>query len=164
MEQGKADPGSAPEPDVAFPSHKKCEELIWTPLSGAVRGAPLGAWTKTSCHFLNEVYEMFKGYGEFFWRSYWLLMDLNNHKMRQSQFGRRVSVQGVHLGSHHGALSCFPRHWVPEGDEASPEGSGFCFSSCQLLGLLSHCLQLPSFLIRNFWCSKNPRMCFSSSL
>lgn len=108
MEQRKADPGSAPEPDVAFPRHKKYEVLIWTPFSGAVRDAPLGAWTKKSCCFLNEVYEMFKGYGEFFWRSYGLLMDLNNRKMRQSQFGRRVSVQGVHLGSHHGGTELLP--------------------------------------------------------
>lgn len=40
MEQRKADPGPAPEPDVAFPSHKKYEVPIWIPLSGAVRGVP----------------------------------------------------------------------------------------------------------------------------
>lgn len=40
MEQRKADPRSAPEPDVAFPTRNKCEVPTRTPLSGAVRGVP----------------------------------------------------------------------------------------------------------------------------
>lgn len=64
---------------------------------------------------------MFKGYGEFFWNSYSLLMVLNNCKMRLSQFGRWVSVQGVGPQINHGGIELLPKSLGARGERRHPQ-------------------------------------------